>query len=197
MSIELKIIVLGTAGVGKTCLINQYCNGTYHESTLNTIGAGFHPKTIILEDKEINIMLWDTAGEERFKSVAPSLIKGANGLILVYEVTSCKSLTELEDYLKMFLDYADVSASSTNSVLLLGNKCDLPHWEVSENTLKQWLDEHQIENSEIVSAKTGMGVESAFTKFLTSFASEPPPKIDMRPLKLRIDSPPSQPKKCC
>ena len=82
-SIDLKIVLLGPAGVGKTCVINRYCNETFIESTQSTIGAGFFPKTITINKTDVNMMIWDTAGEERFKSVAPNLLRGANCLVLI------------------------------------------------------------------------------------------------------------------
>ena len=124
-SIDLKVVVLGVASVGKTSIINRYCNDSFREDSLSTIGAGFFTHSIKINDTEVTLMLWDTAGEERFRSVAPSLLRGSNGLVLVYDVTNVQSFNELEIYLEMFLDVVNVNAMSVMPVLLLGNKTDL------------------------------------------------------------------------
>lgn len=171
-SIDLKIVVLGPAGVGKTCVINRYCNHTFLESTLSTIGAGFFPQTITLKNTEVNMMIWDTAGEERFRSVAPSLLRGANGLILVYDVTSKESLNDIDIYLNMFLDTADCDQATALPVLLLGNKGDIER-VVTDEMVEDWMSRNNVIHHNIVSAKTGDGVSEAFTSFIETFITKP------------------------
>ncbi|OHT06829.1 small GTP-binding protein [Tritrichomonas foetus] len=168
-SIDLKIVVLGSASVGKTCLIHRFCNGSFLTSTLPTIGAGFFPHTMQIGETEISMMLWDTAGEERFKSVAPSLLRGSNGLVLVYDVTSIQTFPEIDDYLNLFLDTAEYDPSMTLPVMLLGNKCDCEDRSVPRETVDSWLDKHKVKHFAEVSAKTGDGIEEAFREFLSDF----------------------------
>jgi len=172
-SLDLKIVVLGPAGVGKTCVIHRYCNQTFLATTFSTIGAGFFPKTIQVDSTEVNMMIWDTAGEERFRSVAPSLLRGANGLILVYDVTYAPSLDDLEVYLTMFLETVDYDQSLPLPVLLLGNKGDIPEKSVSEEMITQWMGKFGVVNHSIISAKTGDGVNEAFKMFIESFVRVP------------------------
>ncbi|EAY09851.1 small GTP-binding protein, putative [Trichomonas vaginalis G3] len=167
-SLDLKIVVLGPAGVGKTCVINRYCNDTYLENTLSTIGAGFFPQTVNINDVEVNMMIWDTAGEERFKSIAPSLLRGANGLVLIYDVTSPDSFTDVDIYLNMFLDTVDYDQSKPLPVMLLGNKGDMSP-VVSDQTVNEWLSKNNIPLHKVVSAKTGDGISEAFTEFVKTF----------------------------
>ena len=171
-SIDLKIVVLGPAGVGKTCVINRYCNNTFLDATLSTIGAGFFPQTIVLDNVEVNMMIWDTAGEERFRSVAPNLLRGANGLILIFDITNTDSFTDIDVYLNMFLETAEYDPSKPLPIMLLGNKGDMEK-VVSDDVINEWMQKNNINKYMIVSAKTGDGVKEAFTEFVQTFVSSP------------------------
>ena len=171
-SIDLKIVVLGPAGVGKTCVINRYCNNTFLESTLSTIGAGFFPQSITIDNIEVNMMIWDTAGEERFRAVAPNLLRGANGLILIFDITNPESFSDLDIYLNMFLETAEYDQNRPLPVMLLGNKGDMEK-VVEDQIIDDWMHKNNINKYFIVSAKTGDGVKEAFTEFVKTFVSSP------------------------
>lgn len=125
-------------------------------------------------------MVWDTAGEERFRSVAPSLLRGTNGLVLVYDITNAKSFNDIDLYMEMFLDTINLNPSSTLPVLLLGNKSDLENVEVSEEQVEDWKTRNNVEFGYRVSAKTGDGIDSAFDTLVkalvkpTRFSDEAP-----------------------
>lgn len=196
-SIDLKIVVLGPAGVGKTCVIHRFCNGTFLTSTLSTIGAGFFPHTMQIDETEVNIMLWDTAGEERFRSVAPSLLRGANGLILVYDLASAASFPDVEIYLNMFLDTAEYDSDRDLPVLLIGNKCDLEQ-QIAEETISEWAQEHKVKNVARVSAKTGEGIQEAIHDFIKEFINAPVQK-EVMPISISVKNEPvaKEKKNCC
>jgi len=83
-----KIIVIGDSGVGKTSIIERYVKNKFHNGYSSTIGLDFHIKIITLKNGEkIRFQIWDTAGQERFKSISPSLYRGAHGIILVFDIT--------------------------------------------------------------------------------------------------------------
>ncbi|KAK8860766.1 hypothetical protein M9Y10_012432 [Tritrichomonas musculus] len=182
-SIDLKVVVLGVASVGKTSIINRYCNDSFREDSLSTIGAGFFTHSIKINDTEVTLMLWDTAGEERFRSVAPSLLRGSNGLVLVYDVTNVQSFNELEIYLEMFLDVVNVNAMSVMPVLLLGNKTDLGNFAVPEQNVEEWKKKYKIQHSALVSAKTGENINEAFTKLVNDLI-KPPNFEENKPVQL-------------
>lgn len=167
-SIDLKIVILGSASVGKTSIINRYCNGSFQEDTIATVGAGFFTHTVMLDETEVTLMIWDTAGEERFRSVAPSLLRGASGLILAYDVTSKESFDDLDIYIEMFLDTVNVNIDRELPVLLLANKCDLNEMDrvVDNMTVEEWKKKNKIKTFANVSAKTGQGIENAFDEFV-------------------------------
>lgn len=163
---DLKLVVLGSSYVGKTSLINRYCNGSFIEDTLSTIGAGFFTHSLQVDGSEVTLMLWDTAGEERFRSVAPSLLRGANGMILVFDVTKFSTFEELDVYMDMFLDTCSFDPNSFVPVLLLGNKADLGKCDVPNEAIEKWMKKNNVGIHYLVSAKTGENVQQAFEEFI-------------------------------
>lgn len=186
-SLDLKIVVLGPAGVGKSCLIHRFCNGDFLASTMPTIGAGFFPHMMTIDGAEVNMTLWDTAGEERFKSVAPSLLRGANALVLVFDASQGATFKGIDIYLNMFVDTVEYDENSHLPVLVLGNKCDVDNREIDEETVERWKKEHNVKFSAFVSAKTGYGVEEAFTEFIGDFLQVP--VIMAPPMAIEIKRP--------
>jgi small GTP-binding protein len=180
-SFDFKLVVLGAASVGKTSIIQQYCNNTFSADTAATVGAGFFSHTCVIKDSEVTLMIWDTAGEERFRSVAPFILKGANGLILVFDHGDPKSFDALDPFLEMFYDNVDVSHHAVAPVLLLGNKVDLGNFVIGTDLLKSWQARNRIQMYFSVSAKTGEGIREAFTELIDqliqprNLLEQPPP----------------------
>lgn len=195
-SIDLKIVVLGSAFVGKTSIINRYCNGTFLEETLSTIGAGFFTHTMMCEGSEVTAMLWDTAGEERFRSVAPSLLRGANGLVLVFDLTQPESFNDIETYMEMFLDTCKVEPGMSMPVLLFGNKCDLPNRAITKENINDWMKKNKVTHYHDCSAKTGEGIEESFQTFIESLVT-PETNIGNTPIKIEVNSKPKNSGGCC
>jgi small GTP-binding protein len=138
IAVDLKVVALGASSVGKTSIIHRYCNGAFMSGLFSTVGAGFFTHTRMVSGTEVTLLLWDTAGEERFRSVAPSLLRGANGLILVYDLGNAASVGDLGIYLEMFLDTVKVDMSLELPVVLLGNKSDLGHFDVDRQQVNVW-----------------------------------------------------------
>lgn len=86
---KIKIIFLGDQGVGKSSILNRYAQDKFEANYQSTIGLDFHSKTIILENQPVRLLLYDTAGQEKFKSLIPMYIRDSDIIILVYDVT-CK-----------------------------------------------------------------------------------------------------------
>lgn len=170
-SLDLKIVVLGPAGVGKTCVIHRFCNGSFLTSTLPTIGAGFFPHEMVVKDTEVSMTLWDTAGEERFRSVAPSLLRGANGLVLVFDISQAETFSGIDVYLDMFVDTVEYDMPHL-PVLLLANKCDLDPG-VEDEVVDKWCAKHNVKHWRKVSAKTGDGINGAMNDFIADFIDMP------------------------
>jgi small GTP-binding protein len=165
-SIDLKIVVLGAAFVGKTSIITRYCNNQFKETTEATVGAGFFTHTIEMNETEVTTMLWDTAGEERFKSVAPSFLRGANGLILAFDLSQKQTFDEMDKYLDLYLDNCSSEPSCPRPVMVFGNKADKEDFAVADRDINGWLEKSNIPLYFPVSAKTGEGIKSAMEKFI-------------------------------
>jgi small GTP-binding protein len=192
---DRKIVVLGNGNVGKTCIIQRYCNGIFQIETLHTIGAGFFTHTVVVDAYEVTLFLWDTAGTERFRSIAPSLLRGAHGVVLVYDLTEPSSLSDLHIWLEMFLDSVQVNLSCELPVLVLGNKCDLES-VVGEETVKLWCEKNRISHSYCVSAKTGEKVDEAMTALVKTLVC--PGRIEEAEVPMQLTAIPAQKKKeCC
>ena len=98
---EFKIVLLGESGVGKTCIINRYTKEIFEEKVCPTKGALFNSKIIQLDESKesyIKLIIWDTAGQEKYRSMSKLFYKDANAAILVYDITNKKSFNEIKEY---------------------------------------------------------------------------------------------------
>ena len=119
---DIKVILLGDTGVGKTCIINRYINNKFDSNIENTVCSSFSTKEVIKNNILYRLNLWDTIGQEKYNSITNIFIKGSNIVILVYSVDSLSSLQDLD------LWYNSVNnALQENSYILaiVGNKADL------------------------------------------------------------------------
>ena len=157
-----KIVLIGEAGVGKTCIISRFINNTYGENTITTTGASYTSKIITFpeyENRKINFEIWDTAGQEKFRSINQLFYKDASICILVYDVTRESTFNALQDYwCQQILD----NTPKNIVVGIAGNKCDLIENEkVSEEKGKNLANEMNA-IYESTSAAKGIGVELLF-----------------------------------
>lgn len=122
-----KIVLVGNAGVGKTCLVRQFTQGNIpsgHQGA--TIGVDFMIKNVVANGIKIKLQLWDTAGQERFRSITQSYYRSAHCLILVYDISSQPSFDALSRWIRDVESVLDRDTQSGSDVLrvLVGNKCD-------------------------------------------------------------------------
>ena len=99
-AIQIKVVLIGESGVGKTSIINRYTMDTFTPGLPSTPGAAFTPKTINLKEynQSIKFEIWDTAGQEIYRSLAKVFYKNAAVCVLVYDITRKKSFEELKNY---------------------------------------------------------------------------------------------------
>ena len=121
----VKTVLIGEAGVGKTCIISRFVNNIYDDNTMSNINPAFSAKTMKFNafgGKELRYDLWDTAGQEKYKSIAKFLYKDAQVIIFVYDITRIDSFDEIKNYW-----YKEVKENCNKGVILglVGNKCDL------------------------------------------------------------------------
>lgn len=119
---QIKLIVLGEMAVGKTCLINHYKTGKFLQEIPSTNGCSYVQKKISINDKKYILNLWDTAGQEKYKSLTKMFIQNANIIILVYSITDKKSFQSLNDWLKLA---KEINGNDGYALGVAGNKSDL------------------------------------------------------------------------
>ena len=158
-----KILLLGDSAVGKSCLLLRYCENSFQESHLTTIGLDFRLKTVNLEDKrKIKVQIWDTAGEDRFRAITRNYYRGANGIILMYDVTDQKSFEHIRDWVEKIKE----DAVEEIIIYLVGNKIDLVNKRIITNEEgKKLAAEYNIKYYE-TSAKNSIGVEEVFLSLI-------------------------------
>jgi small GTP-binding protein len=147
-----KVVIIGDSNVGKTCLIERYCENKFGD-TQPTIGALHKVKTV----NDVELDIWDTAGQERFKSMIPMYYKGARAIIVAFDVTSINSFEGGKKWIQ------EIEANTTNIfVALIGNKVDLIQKRVvNKENAKNFADLKGFMYYE-TSAKDNVGVFEVF-----------------------------------
>jgi hypothetical protein len=151
-----KICMLGSFAVGKTSLIRRFVHSIFSDTYLTTIGVKIDKKTVMVGDRQVDLMLWDIHGEDEFNEVRPSYFHGASGYFLVVDGTRRDTLDTA-----FLLHHRMVATMGHLPCLLIINKSDLSgEWEVGPED----IDELSAQGWHVVlaSAKTGAGVEEAF-----------------------------------
>ena len=155
--INLKILILGDSSVGKTSLLLRYVDGYLPVVYVATIGVEYKIKTINVNGHDINLQIWDTAGQERFRSITQSFMKGADGILYVYDITKKNTF----DNLKTWIFQTEQSTDEFKKIIV-GNKIDLENLrQVSKEACKKFCEEKNIQGIE-VSAKNGNNVSEPF-----------------------------------
>jgi len=156
-----KILLIGDSGVGKSALLLRFADDTYHESYISTIGVDFKIRTIKLDGKSVKLQIWDTAGQEKFRTITSSYYRGAHGIIVAYDVTDEASFNHVNNWLQEIDKYTVGGGVNVNK-LLVGTKTDLTTSRVVEEERgRKCADDLGLSFVE-TSAKTGDKVEQAF-----------------------------------
>ena len=120
-NIDIKIILLGESGTGKTNLINTYYGGNFNENSESTNECQTNFKKLEINNKQCIINIWDTAGQERYRSITKNFIKGTDIVILVYDITRRDTFLELN----YWFDVASLELGKNAVFGVAGNKSDL------------------------------------------------------------------------
>ena len=158
-----KILLLGDSSVGKTCFLMRYTDNTYQEIHMSTIGIDNKFKDVELDDgKKVKIQIWDTAGQDRFRSITRNYYKGANGIVLIFDVTNKKSYENVKNWVKQIKE----EVSSRVTIILVANKIDdVNHRIVTKEEGEKIANECGLMFVEC-SAKTGENIEHAFNELV-------------------------------
>jgi len=153
-----KLLLIGDSGVGKTCIIFRFVENTFNTAFITTIGIDFKIRTVEIDGKKIKLQIWDTAGQERFHTIAATCYRGAQGIMLVYDVTDEKSFKHIPKWIQKTQELANPDVIK----MLVANKCDLK----KQRVITREQGEQLAQNLEIryleISAFSNMNVEDAF-----------------------------------
>ena len=161
-----KLLMVGSSGAGKSSIVSRFAEDVFDEELSTTIGVDFKVKYIKENDKTVKLMVWDTAGQEKFKTLTSSYYRGAHGVVFVYDVTDAHSFSRLDSWMEeveTFKSYPDIVK------MLVGNKLDLIGErlrEVQEEDAREFARSHGMMWIE-TSAKTKEGVAQAFAEMVS------------------------------
>ncbi|XP_002166359.1 uncharacterized protein LOC100214114 [Hydra vulgaris] len=197
-----KIIIIGDSGVGKSCLLRRFADQSYTDNYINTIGVDFKVRTFEIYGKTVKLNIWDSAGQERFRTIVNTYYRGAHGICLVYDITNMESFTNLNDWLKDVSELAEKNAKK----LIIGTKLDLESQRcVKTDYVQAYSDQFDIPFIE-TSSKEGRNVDDAFrqmTKLLLSdidqelVSNAENASIKLPPSKNVVSSGNKSEKNCC
>ena len=162
--IVYKVLILGDSSVGKTCFLLRYCDKSFQDVHLSTIGLDYRLKTMTLKNnKTIKLQIWDTAGQDRFRAITKNYYKGANGIILIYDVTNTQTFENVKNWISQIKEEANPNVI----IYLVGNKIDVPEEQrlVKPEDGQKMADEFDLPFLE-ASAKDGTNINEVFQELL-------------------------------
>jgi len=166
----IKIVLVGNSAVGKSSLMIRYTDDQFKEAYSNTIGVDFRFKTVIVDGARVKLQIWDTAGQEKFRTITATYYKGADAVILVYDMTDERSFKEIESY---WVEEIKKNVSEISTFMILGNKADLQDKKVVDPAMAQRLT---IGSSPCiffeVSAKSDQNVQKAFEELARQYIAK-------------------------
>ena len=167
---SIKIILIGNSGVGKTCISQRYIKGN-KDIDLNpnsTVGASYFQKFIEIDGKSISVDIWDTAGQEKYRSMGKMFYKEAHIVLFIYDITDKESFKELQE-----VWYKELTENGEKNLVsaVVGNKSDLYlNEQVKEEDAREWAEQIGALYS-LVSAKTGDCINALFENAVRKYLS--------------------------
>ena len=181
-----KVVLLGESGVGKTSIISRFINNFFSENVISTTGASYAGKTMIFDEfggKKIRFEIWDTAGQEQYRSLGKHFYKDSFIVILVYNITSKETFENLKN---IWLDDVINFGEEYKVLAVVGNKCDLYEQEaVPEEEARKFAEENNAIFMN-VSAKNGDNIDLLFETCVKKFF-DPELHVNIRKIKDKND----------
>ena len=154
-----KILLLGDSEVGKSCFLMRYSDNVFVENYITTIGLDYKLKNVKLDSgKTIKVQLWDTAGQDKYRTIAKNYFKGSHGILLLYDITKQSSFNNIREWIQDIRE--EVSPKAI--IFLIGNKIDLADQrKISKEKGIELAEEYKLPFFE-ASAKSGENVDEVF-----------------------------------
>jgi small GTP-binding protein len=159
----LKVCLLGEAGVGKTSLLYRYMEDKFRTDFKSTLGVNLLKKTVKIDDKNIAAQVWDLGGQDSFKKLRKLYLEGADGALVVFDVTNQESFDKLDDWVSIFRE-----VHGSKPLILIGNKIDLEdRIKIKPKNAEKYAKDNKMRLI-LTSAKTGENVENAFVDLIST-----------------------------
>lgn len=157
--LSFKLIVIGDSGVGKSCLTNKATKNTFEPTYNATIGFEFFSFNIKVNDKVLKLQIWDTCGQELYRSLITNFYRNSSLAIMVYSVNNRESFENIDSWLKELKLHSNPDAK----VFLIGNKVDLEGERViTREEGEKYCSDYQLNYFCETSAKTGLNAKNVF-----------------------------------
>jgi len=166
-----KVSLIGPTGVGKTSIQMKVAENKFIEQIKSTVGVTFARKEKKVGDKTITMQIWDFGGQLRFQVISDILVKGSHAVLLIFDVTRPRTLSELTT---RWLKLVQENITPSTILFLVGNKIDLPK-KVEQKEIDDVINKYGFKYFE-TSAKTGQGLENVFDELATRLSVIEPTK---------------------
>jgi len=162
----VKVVMVGDAGVGKSCLMHRFVEDTYSDSYVSTIGVDYKNDSLqSCDDRIVRLQVWDTAGQERFRAITSSYYRGCNGALIVFDITDRETFSSLDRWHREVCE----SSATYPGLVIVGTKADKEaERQVSKEEALSWARKHGLQYVE-TSSKQDSEVKSAFHVLLSRY----------------------------
>ena len=188
---EIKVVLIGDSAVGKTSILNRFTTGSHSNFITPTLGAAFTTKILEVNREQIKLQIWDTSGEEKYRSMAPLYYRGANAVLVVFDILQPESFYNLKLWIQQINEYIPPKNAK---LFLIANKMDLLEKfskQLTEKEISTFCSLNDMEYFE-VSAYNGININNLFKSVASIKVS--PPKVTFTK---QLYVPQEKDSKCC
>jgi small GTP-binding protein len=188
--LTFRVVTIGDSSVGKTSIVKKFIHDRFDPVEKNTIGALYESFTDKVGGRDLEVQIWDTAGQEQYRSLSPVYFRSAAAALLVFDITNRTSFENLDDWLSSFRNASNDQAA----LFLLGNKSDLHEQrKVESQEGEDWAQKHGCRYFE-TSARMGDGIPAVFKAVVEKLAGENLGDIEpqVKRTNIRGDAPPKE-----
>ena len=165
-TIKIKLIVLGEHNVGKSSILNRYKTKKFIKDNNSTIGVDFFNYTIIKNNIEYILHIWDTSGQEKFNSIITTYYRNIAMVLLVFDISDKSSFKKLDKW----FNNIDIYSNTNTIIKLIGNKCDKPK-QITKDEINDLCESYKIDYIE-VSAKNNINIDDIFINIINEIETK-------------------------